>query len=123
MSDEIQANLKRAEESLIAAKELFNKDHFDFAASRAYYASFYAATALLLKNKYKFGKHSGVIAAIHKYFVKEGKLDPKFGKDLNWLFEVRGVADYGETLHVSKEEVREAIRTAESFFEAVKQLM
>ncbi len=49
MTTEIKANLMRAEESLAAARELFNGGHFDFVASRAYYAAFYAASALLLK--------------------------------------------------------------------------
>ncbi|HWP49376.1 MAG TPA: hypothetical protein VNM22_19620 [Candidatus Limnocylindrales bacterium] len=35
--DEIAANLDRAEESIQAAKILLAANHFDFAASRAYY--------------------------------------------------------------------------------------
>ena len=45
-SGEIQANLDRAEESLIAAKELFEKKHYDSCASRVYYAVFYVATKI-----------------------------------------------------------------------------
>jgi uncharacterized protein (UPF0332 family) len=45
---EIAANLQRAEQSVQAAKELVDKGYHDFAASRAYYAAFYAATAVLL---------------------------------------------------------------------------
>ena len=47
-SDEIKANLERAAESLRAARLMLDGSFFDFAASRAYYAAFYAATALLL---------------------------------------------------------------------------
>lgn len=43
---ELVANLERAEESIRAAKLLLGAGHFDFAASRAYYAAFYAATLL-----------------------------------------------------------------------------
>ena len=42
---EIMANLQRAEESLRAAQLLYEAGHWDFAAARAYYAAFYAATA------------------------------------------------------------------------------
>ncbi len=49
------------------------KSHYDFAASRAYYAVFYASSALLLKEGLEFGKHSGVIAAIHQKFIKIGE--------------------------------------------------
>jgi uncharacterized protein (UPF0332 family) len=43
---EIAAHLERAEASIQAAKELASKSYYDFVASRAYYAAFYAATAL-----------------------------------------------------------------------------
>ena len=84
---EIKANLERAAQAVEAAGKLLLEGYYDFAASRAYYAAFYAATALLLKQGLGFSKHSGVIAAIHKYFIKNGKLEKQFGKDLNWLFE------------------------------------
>jgi len=56
---EIAANLERAEHSIQAAKELAASGFYDFAASRAYYAAFYAATAALLDEGLEFSKHSG----------------------------------------------------------------
>ena len=46
--EEIAANLERAEASIQAAKDLAEGAYYDFVASRAYYAAFYAATAVLL---------------------------------------------------------------------------
>ena len=63
--NEINANLKRAETSIKAAKDMIEKEYYDIAASRAYYAAFYAASALLLKENIDTNKHSGVIASIH----------------------------------------------------------
>lgn len=120
---EIKANLERSEESIHAAEKLQDEGFYDSVASRAYYAAFYAAAALLLSQNLEFGKHSAVIAAIHQKFVKTGKLDQRFGKDLNWLFELRGVGDYGELLHVFKEDASEAIKKAKEFLEAVKMLI
>ena len=51
------------------------------------------------------------------------KLDKEQGKALNWLFELRSVADYGGTAHVSRQEVEHAIEAAEKFLEAVKPLL
>jgi len=90
---EVSANLERAEQSLQAAKVLCVRGYHGFAASRAYYAAFYGATAVLLHDGLDFGKHSGVIASIHQLFVKTGKLSKEHGKDLNWLFEIRNVGD------------------------------
>jgi len=120
---EITANLQRAEASIRAAKELASKSYYDFVASRAYYAAFYAATALLLSKELEFSRHSGVIASIHQRFVKTGKLDKRHGKDLNWLFELRGVGDYGATIHVSQQDAIRAIEIAEDFLETTKLLI
>ena len=120
---EITANLQRAEASIRAAKELASKSYYDFVASRAYYAAFYAATALLLSKELEFSRHSGVIASIHQKFVKTGKLDKRHGKELNWLFELRGVGDYGATIHVSQQDAVRAIEIAEDFLETTKLLI
>lgn len=122
-AQEIAANLERAEQSIQAAKDLAIKGYYDFAASRAYYAAFYAAIAVLLNEGLDFSKHSGVLASIHQRFVKTGKLSKEQGKDLNWLFEVRNVGDYGVTAHVSQPQAERAIQAAESFLNAIKSLL
>jgi uncharacterized protein (UPF0332 family) len=122
-SEEIAANIARAEESIRAAKELVSNGYYDFAASRAYYAAFYAATAVLLADELEYGKHSGVIAAIHQRLVRTGRLDKKFGRDLNWLFELRSVGDYGVTIHVPQEDAEKAVDAAERFLRATKQII
>lgn len=118
--EEIQANLERADQALAAAETLLAGGFVDFAASRAYYAAFYAATALLLNKEKSFSKHSGVIGAIHKHFVKPGVLEKRVGKNLNWLFELRSLGDYGVTGHVPQEEARQAIQVAGEFVVQVK---
>jgi uncharacterized protein (UPF0332 family) len=114
-NDEIRENLKRAETSINAAKDMVEKEYYDIAASRAYYAAFYAASALLLKENIDTSKHGGVIASIHRLFVKEGKLDKEQGRNLQWLFDLRGVGDYGVSEHVSSGEARKAVKVAEEF--------
>ena len=120
---EIVANLERAEMSIKAAKDLADGSFYDFAASRAYYAAFYSATAALLNEGLEFSKHSGVIASVHQRLVKTGKLDKEQGKDLTWLFELRNVGDYGVTVHVSQQDAERAIQVAESFLSVIKSLL
>jgi len=122
-ADEIAANLERAEQSIQAARQLASGGYYDFAASRAYYAAFYAATAVLLSEELEFSKHSAVIASIHQRYVKTGKLSKEQGKSLNWLFELRNVGDYGGTAHVSRLQVEQAIQAAEGFLLAIKSLL
>jgi uncharacterized protein (UPF0332 family) len=120
---EIAASLDRAGQSIEAAKELAASGYFDFAASRAYYAAFYAATAALLHEGLELSKHSGVIASVHQRLVRTGKLDKEQGKGLNWLFDLRNVGDYGITAHVSQQDAERAIYVAEGFLRVVRALL
>ncbi len=121
--DEMAANLERSARSIEAAWEMLSKGYYDFAASRAYYGVFYAATALLLRDGLEFSKHGGVIAAMHQRFVKTGKLSREYGKDLNWLFELRGIGDYGGLTHVSQQDAEQAIQAAGKIIEAIRSLL
>jgi uncharacterized protein (UPF0332 family) len=122
-SAEIFANLERAETNLQAAKDLIEKEYYDIAAARAYYSAFYAASALLLSVELDTSKHSGVIALIHQHFVKTGQLDKEQGKNLNWLFEIRGIGDYGVVVHVASGEAYQSVKVAEDFLKSVKELL
>lgn len=122
-AEEITANLERAVQSIQAARQLASGQYYDFAASRAYYAAFYAATAILLSEGLEVSKHSAVIASIHQRFVRTGKMSKEQGKTLNWLFELRSVGDYGGTAHVSCQQVDQAIQAAEEFVSAIKSLL
>lgn len=120
---EISSNLERADTNLQVASELFDKGYYDVSASRSYYAAFYSASALLLSEGIDTSKHSGVIALVHQHFVKSGKLSKEQGRNLNWLFELRSVGDYGVSLHVDQDGARKAVDTAKEFFEAVTKLL
>nr|MDO8075764.1 HEPN domain-containing protein [Candidatus Freyarchaeota archaeon] len=67
----IKALISTAERSLDAAKELFSKKHYDFSVSRAYYAMFYCAEALLFVKDMSFSKHAAVISDFGREYVKQ----------------------------------------------------
>lgn len=77
---EITANLERGVSTLQAAKILLKSGFPNDAASRAYYAAFHAATALLLSKNLSFGSHAGVLRAINLNFVKTGQLPRDLGR-------------------------------------------
>ena len=120
---EILANMERAEQSLAAARELHARGYTDIAASRAYYAVFYAASAALLQADLETTKHSGVVALIHQHFVRTGRLSREHGRAINWLYELRGIGDYGLTVHVLEDEAAHAIDLAGQFVVAIRSLL
>ncbi len=70
--------LEKAAEAIEAAELLVTNNYPDFAASRAYYAIFYVAEALLNERDLSFSKHGNVHAAFGEHFSKTKVLDPKF---------------------------------------------
>lgn len=122
-AEEIQANLERAEETRAAARLLMQEGFFDSAASRAYYAAFYAATAALLYEQETFKTHGGVLSSFHRVFVKSGRVRVEHGKRLNQLSELRSIGDYGEIHHVPQHEAERAVEDASAVIEAVRRLL
>ncbi|BCB96055.1 hypothetical protein JZK55_09770 [Dissulfurispira thermophila] len=78
--------LNKARESLDAAQDELKACRLSFSVNRIYYSCFYAVSAVLLQEKLRFKKHSGVRAAFHQYFVKSGKVSCEHGKLYDELF-------------------------------------
>lgn len=98
----------------------------DFAVSRAYYAMFYAAEALLAGQGLSFSKHSAVHAAFGQHFAKLGLVPTEMHRFLLDASDARTVGDYDvgpaltaedAALHMSRadEFIRVAEETIDSF--------
>ncbi|HXF93529.1 MAG TPA: HEPN domain-containing protein [Nitrospiraceae bacterium] len=92
---EIKELLDKAQRSLRAAERLMADGDHDFAVSRAYYAMFYAAQALLLTKDIRRSKHSAVLSAFNESFVKTGAVAAEHFHRLRDGFEDRAESDYG----------------------------
>jgi uncharacterized protein (UPF0332 family) len=86
----------KALESLKAAHRELAAQGYTFAINRAYYALFYAVSALLLEEGRRFSKHSGVRAAFNRDIIRPGRLSRKHGELYNQLFRDRQEGDYVE---------------------------
>ncbi|HLQ25942.1 MAG TPA: HEPN domain-containing protein [Acidiferrobacterales bacterium] len=115
--------LRKAGGALQSAQSEAQAGRLDFAVNRAYYACFYAASAVLLRMGKKFVKHSGLRAAVHQDLVKAGKLDVKWGKAFDRIFENRQSADYVELWEFETDQVEEIVRDAERFVQEIRRLL
>lgn len=89
--------MRMAEEALASAHADFDAQRWRSAINRAYYAAFYAASAVLLSRGLHFVKHAGVRTALHRDLVHTGLLATEHGKAYDELFEIRLIADYTVT--------------------------
>lgn len=121
--EETPALLEKAERSVRAAENLLRHGDPDFAASRAYYAMFYVAEALLREEGLEFSKHAGVHAAFGRAFAKSGRVDPNYHRWLLDAFDQRIAGDYGIEPSLSIDDARIQIDRAREFLaEARRQL-
>jgi len=117
-SEEVLALWKRALKTLKTAEGLVSSDS-DSASSRAYYAAFYAVSALFAHEDKSFKKHSGVEVAVHRDLVRTGRWAGSLGSEYTSLRNMRAVSDYGGAKHVSDEETAQAVKISARVLKAV----
>ncbi len=104
-----------AHEALRNAHYNLDGGFFGPAVSRAYYAFFYAATALLLTLDLARSKHSGVMSAFREQFVKPGIFPTQDSDAYGKAFELRNVTDYEMVGKADEAQARIAVENAHQF--------
>jgi uncharacterized protein (UPF0332 family) len=123
MTPEQQELLDQARDSIAAAKLLLEQLYPGYAASRAYYSMFYVAEALLLGEGLSFSKHSAVIAAFGKHFVRTERVPSEFHRYLIEAQAIRQSGDYGQRNAITLSQAATQIERAEAFLEMGLQLI
>jgi len=123
VSEEIRILLDDAHESLEAARVLLERGFYRDAISRAYYAMFYAASALLRAKGIVTKSHRGVIAKFGLEFVNTGVVERYYAKALSLAETSREKADYDPTYHPSQEEAESIVEDAERFIGRIEKAL
>ncbi len=116
---EAAALIERAKRYLKSSKMLLDDGDYESSVSRAYYAMFYTAEAVLLTKNLSFSSHGGVISAFGEHFVKTDIFPKDMGRDINRAFEKRQLGDYEYTFVISKDEAEELLDRSKHFVEEV----
>ena len=112
--------IQQAKESLNEAEILQREQAWRGTINRAYYAMFYAVSALTVVQDYSTSKHAGVIAFFDREYVKTGIFSREFSKKLHLAFERRQVQDYGEFITVDETMGQETLIDALEFVDAIE---
>lgn len=123
MTPEQEELIRKAKDSLKAAKLLIDADLYDFAISRAYYSMFYATEAILLGDNQTYSSHSAVISAMGSKYVKTGKIPKIFHKNLTEAFNKRSSGDYDLDTGFTKEDAQEQILKAQEFIDFAESIL
>jgi uncharacterized protein (UPF0332 family) len=92
----------------------------DASASRAYYAAFYAVSALFAFQQQSFTKHTALERAVHRDLVKPGLWPVEAGAAFSWLASIRHTGDYGGHDHVLLDDAKIAVERARLVLERVR---
>ena len=116
----VKYRLEQVDESLEAARVLFEKRLERQSVNRSYYAMFYAVLALLATRKQETSKHSGAIALFDKEFVRTGTFKKDFSRWLHSAFDLRQRSDYAIDIKVTRREAETTLEHATAFVDEVK---
>ncbi len=121
--DYINYRIQKAEETFGAAKQLISNGFWNSSINRLYYACFYAVTALLIKDNISAKSHNGVKTQFFQNYIKNKKIDIKYGQLYSDLFDWRQKGDYNDFFDMSEKEVTPLINPVEEFIDTVVSLI
>ena len=111
----ITAYLARSREEIDTARLLLANGRYKVALTRAYYAIFYAASAMLLSEGIKRSKHSGVQSAFRQSFIKSGVIEAEYSDIYGATRDARELSDYELWFMPAEEFTETIIADAERF--------
>ncbi len=115
-NDLINYRLFRAKDTLDDAHILAEKQKWNSAINRIYYAAYYAVMALLLDADLHPTTHNGAKSNFSEHFIKTNLFDKEYGKMYSQLFSWRQKGDYDDLFDFSREKV-------EPYFEPVAKML
>jgi uncharacterized protein (UPF0332 family) len=119
----ILAQIDKSREKLSAAKALLKDGFIDDCISRAYYAMFHAASAVLLSKGITVESHSALKTMFGLHLVRTGKIDKKFSRWLNKLKDERENGDYDIFTSFEYADAQTDIEHAEAFLAEMKRYL
>lgn len=116
-SEEIkQSYIEKSESNLISAKILLENNRLEEAVALSYYSRYHILTALLFKTGIKSENHSASIILLEKIFNVDGS-------DIVFAKKERVDKQYYVDFKITKEEVIDSIKKAESFNSRILDLL
>ena len=116
---QIELYLDHAKNALQAAASNIEHGFYTTAINRAYYAIFYAVSALLLTKGLARSKHAGVIAAFREHFVKPGLIEAEYSDIYGDVMDARVDSNYEVTFAADLGTAESALTDARRFVERI----
>ena len=119
----VDYRIERAYATMKEAAVMMEKEFYNAAVNRLYYACYYATEALLLKHRIEAKSHAGVKAMLGLHFVSKGLVPVSIGKILSTLYEKRQSGDYDDFIYCDKEMTEDLTTQAQTFIDYIGNLV
>lgn len=123
LENHIRYRLDRAWDTLDDAKILASNKKWNSTINRLYYSAYYAVMALLLENGLKPTTHNGAKTIFTEHFIKNQRIDKKFGKLYSQLFTWRQKGDYDDLFDFDESKVMPYFEPIEELIELIENLI
>ena len=112
---DVPALVKKADDSLHAARILASEGLYDFAVIHAYFAMHYAARGFLMTQKLIVREPEDVVEAFGQRFAETGLLPPIFHRWLHEAARLMRSAEYDPLTGFTTDDVAEQLDRARAF--------
>jgi uncharacterized protein (UPF0332 family) len=119
----VNYQLEKAKETFAEISILIENKLWRNAANRLYYACFYAANALLVKDGHQTRTHNGVKTLLSLNYIKENKIDKGLSKTYENLFRMRLKGDYEDWVIIEEQDVVSLFELAKQFISTIENLI
>ena len=122
MADVTEQLFQKAQTYLRSAAVLFELEDYDSCASRAYFAMFFAAQAVLLHEHGALPGKQGIRSAFEETFVESGRLPEHAAAALNQAYDLQEKGDYAHSFAVAQDEAEHTLQQAEAFVNSLDRM-
>ena len=110
-----------AKNTLKSAIALRDIEDYRGANNRAYYAIYYAISAVHALAGKAYKKHKDALSNFNKNYVNEGKFPKKYGRQINTAESIRHESDYDDFYIATKNDVLQMIETATELIDLIEE--
>ncbi|HET6566683.1 MAG TPA: HEPN domain-containing protein [Rhodothermales bacterium] len=119
---QINALTRKSQKYLQSAAVLLELEDYDSCASRAYFAMFYAAQALMVRERHTLPGNQSLRTAFMESYVANGRLPDRAGTALKQAADLQEMADYGLNFAVTQDAAEYVLQEAEAFVNSLARL-
>jgi hypothetical protein len=119
----VNDEVEKAYDALKDAEVLIEKERWNGAANRFYYALFHVANALLIHDGHQVKSHKGSLRAFSQHYVMTGVVPTEYGVLYSQFETYREGSDYTGFYRVSPDKIMEKLPIAKEMIDTIAKMV